>query len=102
PDGAGNSTLKTYRDGVQILTQTVPGTYAPTGHTVRIAASTRRDGASGAPLGAIFSNVRVWDQSTPTLTAPVLAQPTNNETVSTPVAFVRWTGVAHTRYQLRV
>lgn len=65
PDGVGNSVLKVYRDGKLLLTMSVPGAWRPAGHSVRIAASPRRDPAAGAPLGAIFSNVKVWDLSKP-------------------------------------
>ena len=61
PDGAGKSALKIYRNDVLLLTTSVPGPWKPAGHSVRIAASPRRDPAAGAPVGAVFSNVKVWD-----------------------------------------
>jgi hypothetical protein len=63
PDGLGNSVLRTYRDGTLLRTTTVPGAWTPTGHSVRIAASPRSHIApdAGAPIDAIFSNLRVWD-----------------------------------------
>jgi hypothetical protein len=63
PDGAGKSALKVYRDGRLLLTTAVPGSWKPGGHAVRIGASPRRDPAAGAPLGAVFSHVKVWDLS---------------------------------------
>jgi hypothetical protein len=66
PDGTGNSVLKVYRDGRLLLTASVPGAWKPAGHTVRMGASPRRDPAAGAPVGAIFSNVKVWDLASPT------------------------------------
>lgn len=66
PDGKGNSILKLYRDGVQILDKGVVGDYAPAGHSVRIAASTWRAEDSGAPIGAVYSNIKVWDLSADT------------------------------------
>jgi hypothetical protein len=63
PDGAGNAVLKVYRDSGLLLTTSVQGIYRPAGHSVRIAASSRRADDFGAPIGAIFSNVRVWDLS---------------------------------------
>ncbi len=102
PDGAGNSTLRTYRDGVLILTQTVPGVYAPAGQSVRIGASTRRAADAGAPLGAVFSNVKVWDNSRPTPDPPVITEPASGQTVSRPVVFIQWSGEPHTRYEVRV
>jgi hypothetical protein len=63
PDGAGKSVLKIYRDGQLLLSTSVAGAWQPVGHTVRIGASPRRDPAAGAPVGAIFSNVKVWDLS---------------------------------------
>lgn len=61
PDGAGNSVLRTYRDGALLRTTPVAGNWAPVGHSIRIAASPRRADDAGAPLGAIFRNVKVWD-----------------------------------------
>jgi hypothetical protein len=66
PNGPGKSTLKLYRDGVLLLAASVPGPWKPAGHSVRIAASPRRDPAAGAPVGAIFSRVKVWDLSSGT------------------------------------
>jgi hypothetical protein len=101
PDGAGNAVLKLYRDGALILTTSVPGNYAPVGHSVRIAASPRRDPAAGAPLGATFSNVKVWDLSSGSGTPPAITQPASNATVNTTLVFVQWTGDPHSRYQVR-
>ncbi len=41
----------------------VPGTWSPGGHSVRIAASPRAFGApdAGAPVDAVYSNLKVWD-----------------------------------------
>ena len=61
PDGEGKTVLKLYRDGVLLLTTSVPGLWKPAGHSVRIGASPRRDPAAGAPVGAVFSHVKVWD-----------------------------------------
>jgi len=66
PDDAGQSVLRLYRDGVLLLTTSVPGQWKPTGHSVRIGASPRRDPAAGAPVGAVFSHVKVWDLSSGT------------------------------------
>lgn len=61
PDGAGNSVLRLYRDGILLITMSVPGSWNPVGHSVRIGASPRRDPTAGAPVGAVFSNLKVWD-----------------------------------------
>jgi hypothetical protein len=63
PDHAGNTVLKLYRNGVLLLTTSARGAWNPAGHSVRIAASPRRDPAAGAPLGAVFSNLKVWNLS---------------------------------------
>lgn len=63
PDGKGQSMLKVYRDGKLLLTTSVPGAWVPVGHTVRLGASPRRDPTAGAPVGAVFSNVKVWNLS---------------------------------------
>ena len=102
PDGAGNSVLKLRRDGVLLITTSVPGSWNPGGHSVRIAASPRRDAASGAPIGAIFSNVKVYNLSIAGAGAPAITQPASNATVNTTVLFVEWNGGPHSRYQARV
>jgi hypothetical protein len=102
PDGAGNSVLRLYRNGVLVLTTSVPGSWNPAGHSVRIAASPRRAPDFGAPIGAVFSNVRVWDLSIGGASAPTITQPASNATVNTTVAFVQWNGGPHSRYQVRV
>jgi len=66
PDGAGGSVLKLYRDGRLLITTSVPGSWNPAGHSVRIGASPRRDPTAGAPVGAIFSNLKVWDLASKT------------------------------------
>ena len=98
----GNATLKLYRDGVLLLTTAVPGVWNPAGHSVRIAASPRRAADFGAPLGAIFSNVKVWNLASTIPGAPTLTQPTNNTIVNTRLVFSAWTGDPHSAYQLRV
>jgi hypothetical protein len=69
PDGNGNSEVRTYRDGILINTMSVPGGYYPGGLTVRVAASTRAPlyPDFGAPVDAVFSDVRVWSFSGPHL-----------------------------------
>jgi len=81
PDGEGNTVLKVYRDGVLLLTTSVAGTWNPAGHSVRIAASPRRAADAGAPIGAIFSNVKVWDLSGKTPDAPMAARPANGANI---------------------
>lgn len=63
PDGAGNSVLKTYRDGLLLRTTSVAGSWNPAGQSIRIAASPRAFGApdAGAPVDAVYSNLKVWD-----------------------------------------
>jgi Big-like domain-containing protein len=102
PDGAGNAVLRLYRDGLLLLTTSVPGSWNPAGHSVRIAASPRRAPDFGAPIGAVFSNVKVWDLSTVGASAPAITQPASNATVNTTIVFVQWNGGPHSRYQMRV
>jgi hypothetical protein len=96
----GNSVLRLYRDGALVLTTSVPGVWKPSGHSVRIAASTRRAEDFGAPLGAVFSNVKLWNLSVQS--PPVITRPGTNATVNTTRLFVEWLGDPHTRYQVRV
>jgi len=65
PDGAGNSEIRTYRDGTLIMTMSVPGTWNPGGHSIRIAASTRAPlyADFGASVDAVYSDVKVWSMS---------------------------------------
>src|SRR6185436_1125063 len=101
PDGAGNAVLRLYRNTTLVLTTSVPGRWNPAGHSVRIAASPRRAADFGAPIGAVFSNVKVWDLSTAGPGVPTLSEPASNATVNTTVVFVQWSGAAHSRYQVR-
>jgi hypothetical protein len=73
PEG-GNSRLRTYRNGALIMNMSLPGVYAPAGHSIRIAASTRRDAAAGAPIDAVFSSVKVWDLSEEAPAPPIIAE----------------------------
>ena len=102
PDGAGNALLRVFRNGVLLLTTSVPGTWNPAGHSVRIAASTRRAADFGAPVDAVFSNVKVWDLSSGAPGAPAVTQPATNAAVNTTLVFIQWSGDPHTRYQVRV
>jgi hypothetical protein len=102
PDGEGNTVLKVYRNGVLLLTASVAGAWNPSGHSVRIAASTRRAADAGAPIGAVFSNVKVWDFSRRTPGAPRVTEPVEGQVVTGPLVFVRWSGDRHTLYQVRV
>ena len=61
PDGAGNSYLRLYRDSELLLNESLPGSYSPTGHSVVLGSSARRDPQSSPPIGAVFSNLKVWD-----------------------------------------
>ncbi|MBN2270828.1 MAG: hypothetical protein JXN61_09455, partial [Sedimentisphaerales bacterium] len=81
PDGAGNTILKVYRDGTLLLTTSVACAWNPAGHSVRIAASPRRSPDAGAPLGAVFSNVKVWDLSSTMPYVPTVTQPGKNSVV---------------------
>src|SRR4029450_11348044 len=56
----------------------------------------------GAPIGAVFSNVKVWNLSIGGASAPTITQPVSNATINTTVAFVEWNGGPHSRYQVRV
>jgi hypothetical protein len=101
PDGAGNAVLRLYRNGTLLLTTSVPGSWNPAGQSVRIAASPRRAADFGAPIGAVFSNVKVWDLSSGGPGAPTVTQPASNATVNTTVVFSQWNGTPHSRYQAR-
>ncbi|MBI3850244.1 MAG: hypothetical protein HY298_08145 [Verrucomicrobia bacterium] len=102
PDGAGNAVLKVYRDGALLLTTSVPGTWNPVGHSVRIAASPRRAADFGAPIDAVFGNVKVWNLSSGAPGAPTVTQPTNDATVHSTVVFIQWSGDPHTLYEVRI
>jgi hypothetical protein len=83
PEGE-SSRLRTYRDGVLVMSVTLPGLYAPAGLSIRIAASTRRDAAAGAPIDAVYSNVKVWDLSASALAAPVIADVSPDPDLASP------------------
>ena len=98
----GNSVIRTYRDGVLLTTMSLPGVYGPAGHSIRIAASTRRATDAGAPVGAIFSNVRVWDLSLVIPGVPEVVAPSAGEVLSRACAFIGWESGGHDRYRCRV
>ncbi len=80
------------------------GFYTPNGHSVRIGASTRRDIVNGypvfgAPDGAIYSNVKVWQYAP---SAPTLLKPIRGHTFNTLTPTVKWLGEPHTAYQVRI
>ncbi len=101
-NAGGNTTLKTYRNGILILTQTLPGSWNPAGQSVRIGASTRRAN-EGAVVGSIYSNVKVYDlNSTLPPGAPTITAPASGETINTTLAYVQWSGDLHTQYQMRI
>lgn len=64
PDGAGNCLIRTFRDGVLIMEMSEPGEWAPVGHSIRIGVA-RLAVDSGAPVDAVFSDLRVWDRGDP-------------------------------------
>ena len=65
PDGAGRCVFKVFRDGVQIMNMSVLGNWTPGGHAVRIGGSTRAPlyPDFGAPIDAVFSDLKVWRTS---------------------------------------
>jgi hypothetical protein len=98
----GNGAIRTYRDGVLLKTMSLPGPYAPPGHSIRIAASTRRAADAGAPVGAVYSGVKVWDLSATVPAAPRVTAPAAGGTVPRTVALIRWEGGIHDRYRVRI
>jgi hypothetical protein len=69
---------------------------------VRLGASTRRAADAGAPVGAVFSGVKVWDLSRRIPGAPAIIRPVTGQVVNTPVVFIQWRSEPHTSYQARV
>ena len=102
PDGQGNTVFRVYRDGVLLKTMFVPGYYNPVGHCVRIGASTRRASDAGAPLGAVYSNVKVWDRSPAPPSAPEITYPRPGAVLNSRTPVVRWIGDRHSKYQMRI
>jgi len=60
PSGS-NSYFKVYRNGQLYHTHSQSGQWTPGGHSFRLAASNRTASDAGAPLDAVFSNVKIWD-----------------------------------------
>jgi hypothetical protein len=100
PDG-GNSRLNVFRDGSLILSEDLPGTYSPTGHSVRIGCSPRR-AMEGSEIGAKFSYLKVWDMTNNIPSPPVVTTPSSGETMKSSLAFIKWSGDPHDSYQVRV
>ncbi len=106
----GNTVCRMYRDngpGTQLVllrTMIQPGSWNPAGHSIRIAASPRAPIASdfGAPLDAIFSNVKVYSSVASVPGAPTITTPTSGQTVNTNLVYVAWTGDAHTQYEVQI
>ncbi|MEP0843167.1 MAG: hypothetical protein HRF43_10725 [Phycisphaerae bacterium] len=103
PAGA-HTVCRVYRDGVLLRTMSQPGLWNPAGHSIRIGASPRAPltGDFGAPLDAVFSNVKVYATPPAVPGAPTILQPTAGETVNTLIAFIAWTGDTHNRFQVQV
>ncbi|MDO8586135.1 MAG: DUF5010 C-terminal domain-containing protein, partial [Armatimonadota bacterium] len=99
PEG-GNSRIRIFRDGGEILTGTVVGNYTPAGHSVRVGCSPRRMG-EGSEIGARYSYVKVWDLTSAVPGAPSVTTPANGETLKSNLVFVKWSGDSHDRYQVR-
>src|SRR6185436_5178334 len=87
----GSSIHRAYRNGVQVINQTVVGNWNPAGQSVRIAASPRRFD-EGAHIGATYSNVQVEDLTNAIPGAPTITAPAVAETINTTVVYVQWTG----------
>lgn len=102
PDGAGNTVLRVLRDGVEVRSVTLPGAYNPAGHSVRIGAIGRPAEDAGAPIGAVFHHLKVWDLTDTPPVAPEITYPTAGLTVNTTEPVVRWIGDIHSKYQMRV
>ncbi|MDO8587542.1 MAG: sugar-binding protein, partial [Armatimonadota bacterium] len=100
PEG-GNSRLNVFRDGVNILSNTVPGNYTPAGHSVRIGCSPRR-ALEGSEIGAKYSYFKAWDMTNAIPAAPTVTTPTSGGTMKSNIAFIKWSGNTHDRYQVRV
>jgi hypothetical protein len=102
PDGQGNCVFKTYRDGILEKTMTEPGSWSPFGHSVRIGMA-RMDDWSGAPIDAVFSNVKVWDLETAIPNSPVVTYPGVSATVDTRTPRIRWAWTpTFNHYQVRI
>ena len=99
PEG-GNTRLKVFRDGGEILNNAMVGTYAPVGHSVRIAKC--RGMGEGAEIGATYSYMKVWDMTNNIPAAPTVTTPSNGETMKSSLAFIKWTGDSHDRYHVHV
>ncbi len=105
PDGTGRTAMRLYRDGVLLLTRSLGGPYTPAGHSVRIGASNRRDAAAGAPLDAVYSNVKVFDLAAvpiAPIAPPVLTQPAAAAVLASRLTFLDWTASGQSRFQARV
>jgi hypothetical protein len=87
--GSDSTTFRLYRNGVFIDDKTCSGQYTPGGQSVRIGASNRGPD-EGAYVGAIYSNVKVWDLSIPPTEPPVIQE-------VTPDPDTAWYGHEYTR-----
>ncbi|MDO8588394.1 MAG: NBR1-Ig-like domain-containing protein [Armatimonadota bacterium] len=103
PDATGLTTFKLYRDGALVWTDNFFGFYQPNLQSVRIAASNRGEPMEGAPNGATYSNLKVYDLSETVIPgAPTVIQPGNTQTITTTAPVIKWQGEFHSAYQIRV
>ncbi|MDO8587803.1 MAG: carbohydrate-binding protein [Armatimonadota bacterium] len=94
-----NSRLMIYRDGVNIMNTSVAGTWNPGGHSVRIAKC--RGMGEGAQINAVYSYMKVWNTAGGVPTAPTVNTPSSGSSVKSNLAFIKWSGSSHDRYQVR-
>ncbi len=98
----GNTVARIYRDSTLLWQGSCPGSYTPGGLSVRIGASNRHMGED-AFIGAVYSNVRVFDSlDVVPPAAPTITKPTSGQTVTTTLPCVEWIGPSHDRYQVRI
>lgn len=103
----GYCEVKTFRkevsspDFVLVNTMNVPGYYQPKGHSVKIGSSLREAKDCGAPINAVFSNIKVWDRSDVPPT-PIITWPRKGQTINPNNATLRWKTVDNSFYQVRL
>ena len=102
PDGNGGTTLNLYRDGALLHSMTLGGYYNPQGPCVRVGASSRRMADYGAPLDAVYSYMKVWDETTNVPSTPLVTAPKSGGSTNTTSPRIIWAYTPASKYRVRL
>ena len=102
PDGNGSTVMDIYRDGALVKSMSLGGYYNPQGPCVRIGASSRRMADYGAPLDAVYSYMKVWDENTSAPSTPQVTAPKSSGSTNATSPRIIWAYTPASKYQVRL